>query len=63
MSLIDFALQFLFSVLVGNVAHHDVGALLVSRHDSLDTFIVDQRCLVVRGLAPLKSVQGGPVIV
>jgi len=42
MGFIYFCLQFFFGVLVGDVAEHDVSALLVAGLDALDKVIVEQ---------------------
>lgn len=36
MGLINLRLKLLLSVLIRNIAHHNIGALLLTRDDSLD---------------------------
>lgn len=45
--LINFTQKLLFRVLVRYITHHDVSALFIARYHSLNTLIIDQRCLVV----------------
>jgi len=47
---VDLILEHVFRVLVGNVTHHHVGALLVARFDAFDEVIGDNLQVNAAGL-------------